>query len=579
MVWVLLGLGLAIDSAAADAGDTWRSRLYPADWTPGQADAEGRFLHDFSYAGYRRGEVAVPDAVPGPRVVVRADRTGRRDATGAIQAALDRVGEAGGGTVLLPAGTYRVAPPDGQRQRVSLRMRHSNVVLRGEGAGRTFLFNASPRMRYGAVIQVAPDPGPGNAPVAWQTPAGEATPLAADTAGPTMRVQVGDASAFEVGDWVVIRTDVTEAFVADHRMQAFWGRSDAARQSLHGQMYYRRVTGIDASNGALHLDIPTRYPLLRRDKARVYRVAPHLEGVGIEDLAIGMEAHPGEGWGEQDYHVAGRAAYDAHQSHAIDVRHCVDGWVRRVHSYAPAGNPKDRHLLSNGIRLFQSRGITVARCIMANPSYLGGGGNGYGFTLQGSDCLLQDNVAVATRHNFSFKSLWATGNVIHGGVSRDGDRVSDFHQHMSIANLVDNLRMEGDSFETRVRPAGGAARHGVTATQSVFWNLEGVRGNRRTPDRVVLSRQHGWGYVIGTRGPVSRVVVEPTIDHGVDTSPRDIVEGQGRGEGLEPASLYVDQLQRRAPRSNASALSSQTRPRLTRPSAQDIDELSIGTYK
>ena len=39
----------------------WRSSLYPEDWQPGFADASGRFLHDFSYAGYARGEKPIPD--------------------------------------------------------------------------------------------------------------------------------------------------------------------------------------------------------------------------------------------------------------------------------------------------------------------------------------------------------------------------------------------------------------------------------------------------------------------------------------------------------------------------------------
>ncbi len=32
----------------------------------------GRFLHDFSYAGYKNGELALPDAPPGPILDVTA---------------------------------------------------------------------------------------------------------------------------------------------------------------------------------------------------------------------------------------------------------------------------------------------------------------------------------------------------------------------------------------------------------------------------------------------------------------------------------------------------------------------------
>ncbi|HEY9248603.1 MAG TPA: hypothetical protein VIO38_05710, partial [Rariglobus sp.] len=51
------GLMLAALAASGQpaASGPWRSSLYPQDWTPAFADASGRFLHDFSHAGYRRG--------------------------------------------------------------------------------------------------------------------------------------------------------------------------------------------------------------------------------------------------------------------------------------------------------------------------------------------------------------------------------------------------------------------------------------------------------------------------------------------------------------------------------------------
>lgn len=40
--------------------DGWRSALYPVDWTPDFRDAQGRFIHDFSYAGYHGGLADIP---------------------------------------------------------------------------------------------------------------------------------------------------------------------------------------------------------------------------------------------------------------------------------------------------------------------------------------------------------------------------------------------------------------------------------------------------------------------------------------------------------------------------------------
>src|SRR6476469_3649800 len=79
----------------------WRSSLYPQNWKPGMQDSEGRFLHDFSYAGYHRGEQAIPNITTNLVDVTKApyavDNTGKVDVTAAIQKALDDVGQRGGG--------------------------------------------------------------------------------------------------------------------------------------------------------------------------------------------------------------------------------------------------------------------------------------------------------------------------------------------------------------------------------------------------------------------------------------------------------------------------------------------------
>ncbi|MFF9158732.1 glycosyl hydrolase family 28-related protein [Streptomyces longwoodensis] len=84
-------------------------------------------------AGYGGGALRLPR----PPVVadVRdfgAVAGGRTDCAPAINRALAAAGEAGGGTVTVPAGTFRI---DGL-----VRLGHSHVVLRGAGSGRTTLY-------------------------------------------------------------------------------------------------------------------------------------------------------------------------------------------------------------------------------------------------------------------------------------------------------------------------------------------------------------------------------------------------------------------------------------------------------
>lgn len=56
---------------------------------------------------------------------------GSADDAGAINKAIEEVGKAGGGAVLVPAGTYRTGDV--------IRIGYDNVVLRGEGSGKTVL--------------------------------------------------------------------------------------------------------------------------------------------------------------------------------------------------------------------------------------------------------------------------------------------------------------------------------------------------------------------------------------------------------------------------------------------------------
>ena len=55
----------AIAPQQTKAASTWRSVLYPENWTPGYTNSSGQFLHDFSYAGYERGEKDIPTQMSG----------------------------------------------------------------------------------------------------------------------------------------------------------------------------------------------------------------------------------------------------------------------------------------------------------------------------------------------------------------------------------------------------------------------------------------------------------------------------------------------------------------------------------
>jgi len=541
--WLSRGFLAALLVPLATADASWRSALYPEDWKPGFADAQGRFLPDFSYAGYHRGEKPLPRreglVIEVTQPPYSADATGKQDATAAIQAALDAAAAQGGGVVFLPAGTYRIAPPEGQSS--ALRVEGDQVVLRGAGPDRTFLFNDEIQMREKNVISVrAKDP-------AWWYVEGkwvQSTPATRDFADGSLTLPVENPGLFQPGDPVIVRNDPTENFIASLGMTGKWTPKNLKNRAL---VFLRRIVAIDPAAGTVTVDAPIRYALKKEDNARVLKLPGKLiSEVGLEDFSLGMKQHPGEGWGEEDFGVEGTAAYDVHQSHAIVFTSAENCWMRRVNSFAPSGNSPTVHVLSNGVKFLRSRQVTAEDCDWRNTQYQGGGGNGYLYTLHGNECLIHRCRAENGRHNYDFGTMASSGNVLLDCLAKDGRLASDFHMHFSVSNLHDNTTCDGDFLEAKYRPWGGTPVHGVTTSQSVFWNTHGLRyiaspfefnGSRHArPQVLVESEQFANGYVIGTRGPANKV------------KSSNFVEGVGRGDALEPPSLYRDQLARRLAR-------------------------------
>lgn len=532
---ICAGLGLALAASPGAAQADWRSVLYPSTWKPGYTNPSNssQFLHDFSYAGYHMRQAEPPvrtdsviDVTAAPYY---ADKTGVSDATAALQQAIDDAGaQSGGAVVFLPAGTYKVAPPAGKNH--ALLLSKSNVVLRGQGPTSTFIYNSATNMRGKKVILASPR----ESTVSWTSGATSTVSVTADLPVLATRIPVASVTGFSVGNWIVIRTDMTAALSQEFNMGSDW-------TSLPGMTFYRKITAVDATAKTLTIDIPLRIGMKTRDAARVYKIASHLSEVGIENLAIGMRENTTPGTGAEDYTIPGTGAYEMHDAFALMMNHVVDGWIVNVNTYRPPSNTKDIHLLSNGIDLNFTRNITVDACELGKPEYKGGGGNGYLYSIRGSDNLIKDSVAYQGRHNFNFRSAQATGNVLFNNRVSDGTLVSDFHMHLSAANLMDNLTLYQEQFEASDRSPYGTVSHGVTTTQSVFWNTHGAK-YRSGSTTLIRSQQYGQGYVIGVRGSATGVNL---ANSSTKTSPMDFGETASSGEELVPQSLYVDQIKRR----------------------------------
>lgn len=484
----------------ADAA--WRSSLFPNEWTPDFTDDAGRFVHDFSYAGYARAE---REPVL-PTRVFRVENDGG-DATGAVQAALEAA-SLDGGVVLLSAGDWRL---DG-----TLSLRGSGVVLRGEGAEqtrlrftRTFGLDLTSELQVGALPRVEGE---------W--------PLRTDVAPRARSVVIasGDAGVLLVGEHVALGQVITDDFIAAHGMTGVWKAFNGTWQPFE----WREVVSV-ASDGTVTLDVPVRSELLLRDGASLRRVTGLLHDVGIEDLSFTNAIEPG-------------SAYAMNQVHVLGLSGVVDGFVRRVKSFGTG----EAHVQSGGVLVLQSSRVTVSDVELGRAQHRGSGGNGYLFEVrQSSDVLFRDCVAHDGRHNFIQNWGFGTTGVVWlrvtstGGFAEvtpgsplGGVGYSEFHHSLATANLIDSSRFDdGFSIVNRGQESTGA---GQTGTQNILWNLRGAG--------LIRSMQWGWGAVIGTTN-VSVALDEVFI--GTGSKPLDLLEGLDAGATLEPQSLYEAQLRKR----------------------------------
>lgn len=493
---VVFGCSSPQRESPPDASREWRSALYPAEWSPAFTDDAGRFLHDFSYAGFEGG-AAPPTAAP--TITLEAPSG---DATALIQGALDD-----GGVVLLAAGTWRV---DG-----TLTISKANVVLRGSGAGTVLVFTKSSGLEFGQDVTI------GAAPVF-----GVEAPILRDTPSRATQVALGslDGGALRVGDDVVLGHVITPEFIAAHGMTGTWRAFNDTWQPIA----WRTITAIDGSS--VTLDVPLRSPLLLRDRPSLRRVTHTVHHVGIESLAFTNA-------------VAPAAALAMNQVSVFHFTGVKDSWVRDVHSISLDGGV---HVQSGGLRVHQSKRVTVMNSSIGRAQHRGSGGNGYLFEVrQSNEVLFRDCDARDGRHNFIqnwgfgvsgcvWQRVSSSGGTAENGFGLEARGVSEFHHSLATGNLIeDSVFDDGFAIVNRGQESTGA---GHTGTENVFWNVRGTG--------VVRSMQLGHGFVIGTDGLAIETRDLFLLGH-TGTEPFDWVEGVDAGSTLTPRSLFDDQRARR----------------------------------
>ena len=474
-------------------------------------DYKGNRVIDFSGSGYGGGGVRLPDVQA--RIAVEP---GEGDDSARIQAAIDQLAlmpqNADGirGAVLLKRGRYEVG--------TTLVIRASGIVVRGEGQGEdgTILHATGATRRD--VLSVRGAAGrqllPASTPIAdLFLPSGARS------------FHVDDASAFRVGDTVVVRRHGNDRWIHYIGMDQIMERPGGApgetdQWSPFSLDFDRAITAIDGN--VVTVDAPIANSVERRwggAELIKYDDPDRIEQVGVENLRIDVEFNPAVTL------IRNGQPYFADENHAVNfavLDNVKNAWVRDVTTLHL------EHSLMTVAR--QAKWVTVQDSAAIDMVSRIDGGRRYNFKLAGQLTLVQRCHAETARHAFVVDSRIPGPNVFLDCDSINEFATSEPHHRWSVGGLYDNIT--GDiAIQDRAWLGSG---HGWAGANYVAWNTEG--------DLVAQQPPTAQNYAIGHVGRK----VGPFVPNSDDRRPRMDGYWEKLGEHTAPRSLYLQQLLDRA---------------------------------
>lgn len=432
-----LGLSLLAASAGAQVSELWGRD--GERWQPG-----GR-LPDFSHAGYRRGEAAIPDVAVASNIRdFGAVGDGTHDDTAAFRRA---VAEAPAGAIEIPPGRYLITD--------IIEIRRAGIVLRGAGADKTTIYLPKTLHEVRPNMAATTDGRPTSnyswsGGFFWFRGDYRSAELAKVTAPAKLgdtTVAVSTTQGLTVGQTVEIAVRDTEAHtLANHLYAGQPGDTSKLKGSTRASLT-ARITGIE--NGQVTIDRALRFDLQPEWQPRLLRFEPTVTECGIENLRFEFPVTPYEGhFTELGFNPL---AFNS-------VAHC---WARNI-----VIDDCDSGLFPGG-RYCTFSDITFNS---KRPPDKGNNTGHHGIYLGGDDNLF-------TRFNFNGRFIHdisvshCAGNVISAG--RGVDVCFDHHKRAPYANLYTDIDLGEGS---RMYMCGGGDALGKhSGARETFWNIRARR--------------------------------------------------------------------------------------------------------
>ncbi|MDH3246498.1 MAG: hypothetical protein OEM26_17900, partial [Saprospiraceae bacterium] len=446
-----------------------------------EMDAESNYVPDFSYAGYKNGEVPLPEVqaidTMGP---VEGDNTAR------IQDAIDQLGTLAlynknvRGALLLLPGTYAVYG--------TIRLNNDGIVLRGSGDGsdpsrNTILLGKGNQPESRNVILVG-----NHEEATWENKlaGSESTVTSPFVPAGSRSLQVSDPSLYNVGDNIIVFQPSTTAWLESVN----FGDTDVDDPWKPGQidLYYNRfIEEINLPEQKIVLKTPI-YDHLDRSlgPAFIYKLdrTGVKQNVGIEKLRIQIETN-----GHSD---------EAHAMNAIQMVGVEDCWINSVSAL---------HFSFAAIDMTVASRISVVNCKGLQPHSLIEGSRRYNFNVssQSNNILFQNCLATDARHAFiSNGTSSASGIVFHQCFANGDYTTSEGHRRWSQALLFDNITFteaRSNNLLGLYNRGSYGTSHGWASVHSVAWNVA-VPSSKR----IVLQKPPGrQNYAIGCKAEITNI--------------------------------------------------------------------------
>ncbi len=525
----------------------WNSKLFPYNpetkqyefkIIPGGDNWEAQpniHLLDFSYAGYAASEAPIPSigvkatVKPGENIQEKVDAV----------SAMPKDSKGFRGAILLAAGTHTITKP--------IQVKADGIVIRGEGPDKTFIYVDSEGFTEQAAIDFE-----GTGP-SWSQIPGNFSLLSQDiNEGDTVAHVAKGASDFKVGDEVVLSHKYGKAFTDDHFM-------DPKKEWMNGQSiltYYRKIKSIKGDE--ITFTEPMTYRLKTTWEARITKINQS-RNFGVEHLAIGFKQ--GTGPGNVISTAKGNGAGPTHGAKMVYLNKVTNAWVRDVKSYRPEGSKN--MIQCDGIGVRETKWVTIEDCDVRDP-YNITYNNGYLYVIGRSDGVLIKNCFAAGGLDCLLINGASSRVVLHHLTTEEENRGSDSHRFLASGILFDSCSLASKNmasynntaalfrFENRGPMSDGA---GWTGTNLVMWNTKTSKIGENAASYIIKLANYGRNYIIGPYGEASKPLLNGEIQKTLQYS-KSYTEGIGE-EGLEPASLFDEQLKMRlakGPEASAGAL-------------------------